>query len=269
MIYRLLAAYEQCVSGGTLFNAVPLDPYTTAGLFKELQLPSGNAKVHLLRINPIHHEDKHSERGTESNSSSPASNSKWKTGKNGPQKVDLALPGEMGSLDAGGRRSGSGSGSSQGKIILLEGPSPNTNRELEVERVSFADHAPRFFNSLDALTSKTSDYKDDKDSDSKSSSGLTDHFPANIANKFGMDSLMGPSSYSMASYNWNGDISDSGKECREEMKMGLSCVQSDTLSGQLDFDYHDLPYQVATLETDIKTQVKHNTPLSLIVPVMS
>ena len=251
----------------------------SSGLFRELQLPSGNTRVHLLRINPLGAEDKESKnpaspnehrynRDSHNTGSHNGSNtnkrsvsavekkSKKKNHKFEMPIVDMMLPsdnistasseGSVGFVAKKGR---------SGLVMMLDG----SEGDLETERLSFQEHTPKFSNSVDFTTKKDHEAE---------IANLVEQFPS-FKNKLGLKHFIGTSNNSKSprtmspvsgsSGVWNGDaplsptakknpIFKKEKEKNKKRRSSRS-VTSDDEAGP------DLQNYLVSLESQIHDQV--------------
>ncbi len=251
------------------------DQCYSSGLFRELQLPSGNTRVHLLRINPLGAEDKdtrtpspqehkYSSKDFRSNSGSSAGSSKRsvsavekkskkKSHKFEMPKQDLMMPCDSISTASSDASLGFAAKKAKGGIMMLDG----SEGDLETEHVSFHEQVPVFSNSVDVK------YKTDHEAEM---SNLMEQFPA-FKTKLGFKHLIGPTSKSTrptspgsgAHGTWNGEVEvpptssrscQSSKKEKEKGKKRRSGRASGHEEGGLDLQAH-----VVSLETQIYDQV--------------
>lgn len=260
------------------------DQCYSTGLFRELQLPSGNTRVHLLRINPLGAEDKETRsssppeqryNGMEARNISDKSSvsdqrnvivaeekkPKKKTQKFEMPKIDLMLPCDNVSTSSDGSLNYAGK-KSKATIMMLDG----REGDLETERVSFQDQPPAFSNSVDNGFSK-SDH-------AAEIATLVEQFPS-FKNRRGFKHIVGANDKTQHSRSseadaqvptWNGDTSMSSvtkpsqaakkdKDKNKERRTGRSVVS--------DEEGPDLQSHVLSLESQIFSQVR--VPMVLYV----
>lgn len=270
--YSSNTGLEQLLTTGQTSNqgvsAVPLDPYSTESIFKELQLPSSNTKVHLLRINPLKQDQPRPELSSpepSSNSSSPTS-----LGKNPDDRTRNGdrLPNALRcppSVQVASRR---------GKILVLQGEDKeDTESELEIERVSFEDQSANFSNNLERLMqnmpseacgisdgsgSQTKDNGETMAETNSHYSHQNPHYPHHHhRHSHHKDKALSSSNGSTASSD---NFSGVGMETKMQRRVSL---ESDPLSARDRVVSSELPQQVSALETQITAQVGLQAPSTI------
>ena len=255
------------------------DECYSSGLFRELQLPSGNTRVHLLRINPLGAEDKesknpasptehrynrdsHNTSGNNGSSNDKRSvsavekKSKKKSNKFEMPKVDMMLPCD--SISTASSEGSVGFVTKKGKgglVMMLDG----SEGDLETEHISFQEHTPKFSNSVD--------YRTKKDHEAEIAN-LVEQFPS-FKNKLGLKHFIGTSNNSKSprpmspvsgsSNMWNGDapvsptaklnpIFKKEKEKNKKRRSSRSVTSDDEADP-------DLQNYLVSLESQIHNQV--------------
>ena len=237
-------------------NAVSLESYSGESIFKELQLPSSNTKVHLLRINPLRQDSSRSDPGDQGGSGarSPEGTSPTSCPTTPCRRAPLTNGADLQLLLPPGLSSGR---ESLDKVVVLEGGESET--ELELEMVSFDDQQPHFVNTLEKLTNGGGNhlYPATREvvADRGTRYGPTDRLKPPLTSGPWRGNKASSSEASASSEN----VSTAGLEPRMQRRVSL---ESDPLSAR-DRISSELPHQVAALESQLSSQVSgHGRVLS-------
>ena len=273
----LLGYYYQPDDYKDFLQASGGDQCYSSGLFRELQLPSGNARVHPLRINPLGAEDREtrspsphehrcrkdvgsntgSSTGSNKRSASAVDNNSKKNHRFEMPKLDPMLPCDSISTASSDGSVGYGVKKGNGAyVMMLDG----SEGELETEHVNFQEYAPKFSNSVDLSTEKDHETE---------IANLLEQFPS-FKDKLGLKHFIGtsknirsPCSTSPCSGTHdtlNGDVpvSPTSKKNPTPMKEKDKSKRrrSNRSATSDDETTADLRLHMVTLESQIQNQVK-------------